>query len=400
MQKHKVYEFRWKAINKFQQSQRGCFLAETLEEVENKLLKKGYTNIRIQRNFVFSTKPSSESITQVINQLALLLNAAIPLKQSLCMVQENSGNVRLYLWLRELIGLIESGYSLSKGLDKLKLYLVKNEIQLINIGEKSGQLGVILANIAQSRSQAEKLHKKVKKIMFYPLMTLSISLILSIGMLLFIVPQFIELYSDKEKVLPLLTSILFSLSAFLQTYGLLIAFAFVVLGTMFIWFAKNSTFLTAFKWRMFSLLPVFNQIITNSRIVFFSQNLALMLKNHMRLEIALNAFLSAQTQDIQLKKEINMMLTFLRQGYKLSDCLNPTVFQSQVIQMIAVAERSGSLIQMLEHIGEIYQQKLDYQIDLLSQMIEPILMMMIGLVIGTILIGLYLPIFDMGGLAG
>ncbi|MBD4937675.1 type II secretion system F family protein, partial [Xanthomonas citri pv. citri] len=120
---------------------------------------------------------------------------AVPLKQALNMLLENTYHIRIYMWLNDLNRLIESGYTMSSSLTKLNLYLAKSEIQLVRIGEQSGRLGEILQNIAVNRHQTEKLHKKIKKIMFYPVVTLIISVALSLAMLLFIVPQFIELYS-------------------------------------------------------------------------------------------------------------------------------------------------------------------------------------------------------------
>ncbi|EFM96570.1 type II secretion system F family protein [Actinobacillus pleuropneumoniae] len=396
----KVYEFHWKAKNRFQQLQKGKALACHRTELERRLLAKGYSQIRIQRNFRFVTQASSESITQVIKQLALLLNAAVPLKQALNMLLENTYHIRIYMWLNDLNRLIESGYTMSSSLTKLNLYLAKSEIQLVRIGEQSGRLGEILQNIAVNRYQTEKLHKKIKKIMFYPVVTLIISVALSLAMLLFIVPQFIELYSGREKPLPLITQMLFTLSLFLQHSLLQVTIVSLLAVGFFRFFAKKYRFLTAIKNGMLSALPIFNKIVENVRIVFFSQNLGLMLKAHIRLETALNTFLATQSQDLRLQKEIENILAQLKQGYRFSESINASVFGTQVVQMLAIGEQSGNVAQMCSYIGELYRQQLDDQIELLSQLLEPILMLIIGLIIGTVLIGLYLPIFDLGGLVG
>ena len=208
----KVYEFHWKAVNRFQQKQKGKLLARNQEELEQKLIKKGFQQIKISRNFILPKNPKSEEVTQLISQLALLINAKLPLKQALSIILENTQNIKIYLWLEEIIRSVELGYSFSKSLENLNRYLDSQEIQLIKMGEISGKLGVILENIAQSRSESEKLFSKVKKIMFYPVMVLTIALTLSIGMLVLIVPKFAELYSAKDKTLPFITEILFFLS--------------------------------------------------------------------------------------------------------------------------------------------------------------------------------------------
>lgn len=393
-----VYEFRWKALSRFQQRQKGKLLAENIEYVEKILISKGYSEIKISRNFILPTTPKQENITQFIAQLSLLINSSIPIKQALSMLLESCDNIKLYLWTKEIISFIESGYSLSHSLEKLNRYIQPQEVQLIKMGENSGNLGLILQNIATAREKSEQLAKKVKKIMFYPVIILSVSLLLSILLLIFIVPQFAELYGTKNKTLPLITEMLFILSSFLQEYIYGIICCLLLCTMIFFFLSKRTNFISFLKMAILTKLPVFNQIISYARIVFFSQNLALMLKSSVRLDIALSSFLSEKVSDPILDREIKLILTLLKQGYKFSEGLNPNIFNSQTIQMVMIGERSGKLAYTLEHISNIHQQKLDYQIDMLSQLLEPMLMLIMGIIVGTIIVGLYLPIFDMGTL--
>ncbi|SUT86442.1 pili/fimbriae biogenesis protein [Actinobacillus ureae] len=391
-----IFEFHWKAKNRFQQKQSGILLAQNHAEAEQKLLAKGYQYIHIQRNFTFSRQPKADEVTQFLAQLALLINASIPFKQALMMQQENCTNIKLYQWLLVLNASISSGYSFSASLAKLNLYLSKQEIQLIRMGEQSGKLGVVLENIAKTRNQADKLAKKVRKITFYPLIVLVISCVLTLGLLVFIVPQFADLYMDKAQNLPWLTSLLFSLSAFLRQNGIFLCCGSIVVMGVLLCFAKKFGNLTACQMRLLSYIPFFNQVIRYTRIIFFTQNLALMLSAHLHLEVALKAFLSEKMHDRLLQEQVRLTLSLLQQGYKFSEGLNPAVFTPQMVQMITIGEKSANLAVMCTQISDIYQLKLDYQIDLLSQLLEPILMLLMGIIIGTVLIGLYLPIFDLG----
>lgn len=391
-----IFEFHWKAKNRFQQKQSGILLAQNHAEAEQKLLAKGYQYIHIQRNFTFSRQPKADEVTQFLAQLALLINASIPFKQALMMQQENCTNIKLYQWLLALNASISSGYSFSASLAKLNLYLSKQEIQLIRMGEQSGKLGVVLENIAKTRNQADKLAKKVRKITFYPLIVLVISCVLTLGLLVFIVPQFADLYMDKAQNLPWLTSLLFSLSAFLRQNGIFLCCGSIVVMGVLLCFAKKFGNLTACQMCLLSYIPYFNQVIRYTRIIFFTQNLALMLSAHLHLEVALKAFLSEKMHDRLLQEQVRLTLSLLQQGYKFSEGLNPAVFTPQMVQMITIGEKSANLAVMCTQISDIYQLKLDYQIDLLSQLLEPILMLLMGIIIGTVLIGLYLPIFDLG----
>ena len=394
----KVYEFHWKAVNRFQQKQKGKLLARNQEELEQKLIKKGFQQIKISRNFILPKNPKSEEVTQLISQLALLINAKLPLKQALSIILENTQNIKLYLWLEEIICSVELGYSFSKSLENLNLYLDSQEIQLIKMGEMSGKLGIILENIAKSRSESEKLFSKVKKIMFYPVMVLVIALTLSIGMLVLIVPKFAELYSAKDKTLPFITEVLFFLSNLLIDNYTFMLFLFVLSGILLSFLAKKTTIITKIKYHILSNFPVFKNIIAQSRIIYFTQNVALMLNASLRLDLILETFLSNKQADPILQKECQSVLTLIKQGYAFSECLNTDVFESQTVQMLSVGERSGKLAEMSEYVSQIYKKKLDDQLDILSQLLEPALMVILGGIVGTIIVGLYLPIFDMGSL--
>lgn len=394
----KVYEFHWKAVNRFQQKQKGKLLAQNQEELEQRLIKKGFQQIKISRNFIFPKNPKSEEVTQLISQLALLINAKLPLKQALSLILENTQNIKLYLWLEEIIRSIELGYSFSTSLENLNRYLDSQEIQLIKMGEMSGKLGIILENIAKSRSESEKLFSKVKKIMFYPVMVLVIALTLSIGMLVLIVPKFAELYSAKDKTLPFITEVLFFLSNLLIDNYTFMLFLFVLSGILLSFLAKKTTIITKIKYHILSNFPVFKNIIAQSRIIYFTQNVALMLNASLRLDLILETFLSNKQADPILQKECQSVLTLIKQGYAFSECLNTDVFESQTVQMLSVGERSGKLAEMSEYVSQIYKKKLDDQLDILSQLLEPALMVILGGIVGTIIVGLYLPIFDMGSL--
>ena len=394
----KVYEFHWKAINRFQQKQKGKLLARNQDELEQRLIKKGFQQIKISRNFILPKNPKSEEVTQLISQLALLINARLPLKQALSIILENTQNIKIYLWLEEIIRSVELGYSFSKSLENLNRYLDSQEIQLIKMGEISGKLGVILENIAQSRSESEKLFSKVKKIMFYPVMVLTIALTLSIGMLVLIVPKFAELYSAKDKTLPFITEILFFLSNLLVDNYVFLLVLLILSSVLLSFLAKKTTIIKKLKYSILSNMPVFKTILNQSRIVYFTQNVALMLNASLRLDLILETFLSNKQADPILQKECLSVLTLIKQGYAFSECLNTEVFESQTVQMLSVGEKSGKLAEMSEYVSQIYKKKLDDQLDILSQLLEPALMVILGGIVGTIIVGLYLPIFDMGSL--
>ena len=396
----KIAQFDWKATDRHQRIQRGKMLAKNSEAVEQVLLAKGYLPIFIRRNFILATKLKKSEVTQCLLQLSLLLNAAMPLKQSLHLILDGLENIPLFNWLNSVISQIDAGFPFSHALEKQAQYLSNQEIQLIKMAEKTGGLAKMLDNIVQARLKSEKIFKKVKRVLFYPIFILVVSFLLSLAMLIFIVPSFAELYQGKEQSLPFITEVLFGLSQLLREHGVL----WLIIGFLMILllFGINqiSDVLKKLKTKIIVHIPIFSQIIQQARIIYFTQNVALMLNAHIRLSLILTSFLSEKQTDKVLEQEIHWMSRLLSQGYSFAEVLNPAVFTTQVVQMIAIGEKSGKLATMCEDVSEIYQQQLDHQIDMLSQMLEPMLMLIMGVIVGTIIIGLYLPIFDMGSLVG
>lgn len=396
----KIAQFDWKATDRHQRIQRGKMLAKNSEAVEQVLLAKGYLPIFIRRNFILATKPKKSEVTQCLLQLSLLLNAAMPLKQSLHLILDGLENIPLFNWLNSVISQVDAGFPFSHALEKQAQYLSNQEIQLIKMAEKTGSLAKMLDNIVQTRLKSEKIFKKVKRVLFYPIFILVVSFLLSLAMLIFIVPSFAELYQGKEQSLPFITEVLFRLSQLLREHGVLwLIISLLIIGLLF-GINQISDVLKKLKTKMIAHIPIFSQIIQQARIIYFTQNVALMLNAHIRLSLILTSFLSEKQTDKILEQEIHWMSRLLSQGYSFAEGLNPAVFTTQVVQMIAIGEKSGKLATMCEHVSEIYQQQLDHQIDMLSQMLEPMLMLIMGVIVGTIIIGLYLPIFDMGSLVG
>ncbi|HBO39565.1 MAG TPA: type II secretion system F family protein, partial [Pasteurellaceae bacterium] len=248
--------------------------------------------------------------------------------------------------------------------------------------------------------------RKIQKVLLYPSLVLGISLILTLSLLLFIVPQFAEMYAGDHE-LPLFTTLLLSLSDGLHQYfwqlTLSVALSVVFIRTQL----KRSLWLNRQKMKLIATLPVFGRIVQLSRLVGFCRSLQLMLQSGIPLNQALQSFLpqikSWQTEaelqgDLVLLEEVQSILHWIRQGYTFSASVGSRLFPMQAQQMLQVGEQSGQLSTMLQHIADNYQQRLDHKIDLLSQMLEPILMVIIGGLIGLIMLGMYLPIFNMGAL--
>ena len=408
----KLKLFNWRGINRLQQKQKGTIVAESAVIAQQQLMSRGLQHIKLQQNWQLNSKPKNAEVCALLSQLATLLQAAVPLKNSLQILLQQCTNIALNAWLRQLLKDIESGLAFSQALEKQSVekqnqYLTYQDRQLIKVGEMTGKLPTVCHEIAQHKQQALALQRKIRKILLYPVLVLGISLILTALLLLFIVPQFAEMYDNSSAQLPTFTQVLLTLSQGLQDYWphLLICMTLTILFIRAR--LKHSPWFNRQKIRLINAMPVLNRIVQLSRLVGFSRSLFLMLQAGVPLNQALQSFLpqnpswqrSPNVQgDWLLIEEVQSILHWLQQGYAFSASVSGHIFPLAAQQMLQVGEQSGQLPKMLQFITNDHQQQLDYQIDLLSQMLEPLLMVIIGGLIGLIMLGMYLPIFNMGAL--
>lgn len=408
----KLKLFNWHGVNRLQQKQKGTIVAESAVMAQQQLMSRGLQHIKLQQNWQLNSKPKNAEVCALLSQLATLLQAAVPLKNSLQILLQHCTNIALNSWLRQLLKDIESGLAFSQALEKQNVekqnqYLTYQDRQLIKVGEMTGKLPTECHEIAQHKQQALALQRKIRKILLYPVLVLGISLILTALLLLFIVPQFAAMYDNSSAQLPTFTQVLLTLSQGLQDYWLHLLIC-MALTTLFIRVhLKHSPWFNRQKIRLINAMPVLNRIVQLSRLVGFSRSLFLMLQAGVPLNQALQSFLpqnpswqrSPNVQgDWLLIEEVQSILHWLQQGYAFSASVSGHIFPLAAQQMLQVGEQSGQLPKMLQFIANDHQQQLDYQIDLLSQMLEPLLMVIIGGLIGLIMLGMYLPIFNMGAL--
>lgn len=394
----KMKLFHWRGLNSQGEKEKGVLVASNAQSAKETLHIKGFTRIRLQQNWQFSSKPKAEDIADLFQQFAILLNASIPLKTVLQSLQEDCQNIDLYQWLCTLSAALESGLSLSEAIDGTPNYLSLQERQLILVGEMTGQLPQLCQQIAQHKKDQVALKRKIQKILLYPSLVLGIALTLTVLLLIFIVPQFAALYGENQAQLPTFTKILLWLSTLIRQQSV-----WILLISGVIWAMMK--FVLARQWqslkaRLGTALPVFGAIIRLSCLVEFSQSLGLMLQAGVPLQEALLSFLpkNPTSQKDPFHKAIERMSQGVDQGLALSHTVSGAWFPAQARKMLTIGEQSGQLGKMLQHIATNYQEKLDHQVSLLSQMLEPLLMVVIGGLIGLIMLGMYLPIFNMGSL--
>lgn len=404
----KLKSFRWKGIDHLQQKQHGILVAEDIMQAQQYLFRQGLTHIRLQQNWQLRSKPKSTEICNVLVQLAALLNAKITLKQSLQIILENCINLKLNQWIGDLLKSIEGGLSFSQALERYPEFLSYQERQLVQAGELTGKLAQVCGHIAEHRTQMLALQRKIQKILLYPVVVLFISVILTLLLLIFVVPQFAEMYGDNQAELPVFTALLLNISEFLQQNWRSLFTGFFLLILLLRYQLRHSVKCHQWKNRLISATPLLGNIMQLSRLIGFCHAMQMMLQSGVPLNQALDSFLpkvqpwqhrkSVIEGDIWLQEQIRFVSCLIQQGYSFSQSVSSQLFSSQNRQMLQVGEKSGQLGHILQQIAKDEKQRLDHQIDLLSQLLEPLMMLIIGGLIGLIMLGMYMPIFNMGNL--
>ncbi|PVX38811.1 protein transport protein HofC [Pasteurella langaaensis DSM 22999] len=339
----KLKLYRWKATDHLNQRQQGMIVAESESAAKQVLFSRGLQHLRVQHNIQLFNKPKQAEICDLLTQLATLLNAAVPLKTCLQILLQNCVNIPLNQWLRGSIADIESGLSFSQSLESQKLekqnaFLSTQERQLIKIGEITGKLATVCQQISEHKQQVLSLQRKMQKILLYPAIILITSLILTALLLIFIVPQFAEMYGEKQTELPMFTAILLALSNGLQHYF----WHIVILFALAIWLIKyqlrHSLKINQYKAKMMTRLPILGKILSLSRLVLFCRSLQLMLQSGVPLNQALQSFLPQKKawqpqmlaqEDIVLIHEVENMLHGITQGHSFSSSVSANLFPMQ-----------------------------------------------------------------------
>jgi type IV pilus assembly protein PilC len=291
---------------------------------------------------------------------------------------------------------VEGGTSLHEALAKHPLYFDDLFVNLVEAGEHAGALESLLDKIATYKEKTEALKKKVKKALFYPAAVLVVAVIVTVVLLLFVIPQFESLYKGFGADLPAFTQVVINLSRFLQHNGIFIAIAlgFGVYG--FIYFQKRSRAMREFLDRASLKIPVIGPILNKAAIARYARTLSTMFSAGVPLVEALDSVAGA-TGNIVYEKAVLRMRDEVSTGQRLQRSMENTgLFPNMVNQMIAVGEESGSLDEMSAKVATFYEAEVDNAVDAMSSLLEPMIMVILGVLVGSLVIAMYLPIFKLG----
>ncbi len=390
--------FAWEGRDKRGARIKGKSLAPDESALRAELRRQGIapSRIRRQRDSRRGGKVDMGDIAVFSRQLATMLAAGIPLVQAFEIVGNGNEKAAMQKLILDIKADVEGGTSLHEALAKHPLYFDDLYVNLVEAGEQAGALETLLDKVATYKEKTEALKKKVKKALFYPAAVLVVAVIVTVVLLIFVIPQFESLYKGFGADLPAFTQMVINLSRFVQHDGIYIA---VVIGAMvwtFIYFKKRSRAMRHFLDRLVLKIPVIGPILNKSAIARYARTLSTMFAAGVPLVEALESVAGA-TGNIVYETAVLKMRDDVATGQRLQRSMEATgLFPNMVNQMIAVGEESGSLDEMSGKVATFYEAEVDNAVDAMSSLMEPLIMVILGVLVGSLVIAMYLPIFKLG----
>lgn len=393
-EKRFIFEGRHSASDKLVNGEVSAF---TEEEARKKLAKRGIRPLQITRVKTSSKrKITQEDITVFTRQLSTMIEAGLPLMQAFEIVARGHGNPSMTEMLMEIRGEVEQGSSLSRAFSNHPKYFDRFYCNLVAAGETGGVLESLLDKLAIYKEKTQAIRKKVKTALTYPVSVIAVAIGLVFVMMIFVLPAFKEVYANMGAELPALTQTVMDMSDFFVSYGwmVLIALGFAIYG-----FLKLKARSIKIQRRMDAILlrmPIFGDIVRKGTIARWGRTTATLIAAGVPLVDVLDSTAGA-AGNLIYEEATREIRTRVIQGLSMTSGMRATeLFPNMMLQMSSIGEESGSLDDMLNKAAEFYEDEVDNAVGRLSAMMEPIIIVILGLVIGTLLVAMYLPLFNLG----
>ncbi len=397
--KAKDIPYSWEGKDRKGNKVRGRLLAKNENEVRADLRRQSIVPVKIKKQqSLFRTGGSISAMDIAIfsRQLSTMLAAGIPLVQAFEIVGVGHEKPKMQKLILDIKLNIEGGSSLHESLAKHPLYFDDLYVNLVEAGEQAGALEALLDKVATYKEKTEALKKKIKKALFYPAAVLAVAVIVTLILLLFVIPQFEALFKGFGADLPAFTRIVIEMSRFVQHQGWWMGILFGAGVFAFIYFKKRSRAMRHVLDRMILKAPIVGPILVKAAIARYARTLSTMFSAGVPLVEAMESVAGA-TGNIVYEQAVLRMRDEVATGQRLQRAMENTgLFPNMVVQMIAVGEESGSLDEMASKVADFYELEVDTAVDALSSLLEPLIMAILGVLVGGLVIAMYLPIFKLG----
>lgn len=392
--------FLWEGTDRKGKKVKGKAMAADEAAVRADLRRQGVVPSRVRKQspglFKGQGKVLPSDIAIFSRQLATMLAAGIPLVQAFEIVGNGHENAAMQKLILAIKSDVEGGSALAEALAKHPLHFDDLFINLVEAGEQAGALETLLDKVATYKEKTEAIKKKIKKALTYPAAVLVVAFVVTIILLIFVIPAFEDLFQGFGADLPAFTRVVIELSQFVRDQGWILGSAIGAGIYAFFYFHKRSRQMRHYIDRMALKAPIIGPILQKAAIARYARTLSTMFSAGVPLVEALESVAGA-TGNIVYEVGVLEMKDEVSTGQRLQQAMeNTDLFPNMVIQMIAVGEESGSLDEMSAKVADFYEEDVDNAVDNLSSLLEPMIMAILGVLVGGLVIAMYLPIFKLG----
>jgi len=392
--------FLWEGTDRKGNKVKGKSMAGNEAQVRAELRRQGVVPSRIRKQsqglFRGASKGTAGDIAIFSRQLATMLAAGIPLVQSFEIIGNGHENQAMQKLILAIKADVEGGSALAEALAKHPIHFDDLFVNLVEAGEQAGALETLLDKIATYKEKTEAIKKKIKKALTYPAAVLVVAFVVTIILLIFVIPAFEDLFQGFGADLPAFTRFVIEVSQFVRDQGWYLALLAGAGIYTFFYFKKRSRAMRHFLDRAALKMPVIGPILQKASIARYARTLSTMFSAGVPLVEALESVAGA-TGNIVYEQGVMQMKDEVATGQRLQQAMeNTDLFPNMVIQMIAVGEESGSLDEMSAKVADFYEEDVDNAVDNLSSLLEPMIMAILGILVGGLVVAMYLPIFKMG----
>ena len=392
----KEFNFSWVGQDKSGKTVRGEIRAVGEAQVNASLRRQGIKVVGVKKQKLTGGKITEKDITLFTRQLATMMKAGVPLLQAFDIVGKGHSNAAVARLLLDVKTEVETGSSLKQAFEKHPLYFDALFCNLVGAGEAAGILDSLLDRLATYKEKILAIKSKIKSALFYPIAVLVVAFVITAVIMIFVIPAFKQVFTSFGGELPAPTLVVIAMSDFFVEYWY--AIFGIIFGSVygFFWTWKRSVKMQRVMDRVMLRVPIFGSLIRKSAIARWTRTLATMFAAGVPLVDALDSVAGAAgnyeyyvaTKKIQAEVATGSSLTSSMQGTE--------VFPNMVIQMVSIGEESGALDAMLSKVSDFYDQEIDDQVEALTSLMEPMIMVVLGTLIGGLVISMYLPIFKLG----
>jgi len=389
--------FLWEGKNKDGKLVRGEMRAASESVVQTTLRRQGISNAKVKKlHFKSGGKITEKDIALFTRQLATMMRSGVPLLQAFDIVGRGHSNPAVGKLLLDIKADVETGSSLSQAFRKYPLHFDALYCNLVGAGEQAGILDTLLERLATYKEKILAIKSKIKAAMFYPIAVLVVAFIITVVIMIFVIPAFKDVFKNFGADLPAPTLAVIAMSDFFVAYWWLIFGALFGGGYAFFESWKRSEKMQYAMDRFLLRLPVFGDIIRKSVIARWTRTLSTMFAAGVPLVESLDSVGGASGNYVY-KLATKQIQSEVSTGTSLTNAMqNVSIFPNMVTQMVAIGEESGALDSMLGKVADFFEQEVDDAVEAMSSLIEPMIMVVLGVLIGGMIISMYLPIFKLG----